>query len=285
MAVAYLNEGATSLAAANWSDSTGFANDAELVINKPGSQSIQTALDQSAIGGINSLDILAPFSGVIGGTGGSLRVDADSNGTAYSASAQQGRVRIESGTIYYAATGGSTLAHLVQVGGSGRMFVTGGIVDNVHAYGGQYNISDQVTFGSGGTIYLTGGTGVIESHASDLADNYVITGGSHTIKRGATSTTGNIRIKGGNVTLDLGTAAIPIIYLEGGTLTLISAAAPDANSLFLLSGVLDLRQINTAISVNGYTDAPSCQVIGYGNPKFVLGGTRVPIGTGAKFVS
>ena len=69
MAIAYLNEGAVSLAAANWSDATGFANNATLVISS-GSQTITTSLDQSGLsGGIDTLDILQVFTGRIGGAG------------------------------------------------------------------------------------------------------------------------------------------------------------------------------------------------------------------------
>ena len=284
MAIAYLNEGATSLAAANWSDAIGFANAAQLVINKPGAQSIQTSLDQSALGtGIEYLDIFAPFSGTIGGTGGSLRCDAD--GTAYSAANQLSRVRVESGTLYYSATGGSTLAHIVQVGGSGNLYVTGGIVNNFQAYGGRYNISDQVTFGASGEVNLDGGTGIIETHASDLIDAVVVTAGSHTLKRGTIASTGVVRVKGGVLNLDIGTAASPIIYVEGGRLNWISAAAPGTGNLFLLSGILDVSKCNAPVSISGYTDGPACQVIGYPNQKFTLGGTRVPKGGGAQYIS
>lgn len=283
---ATLNEGATSLADANWSDGKGFnatTPPAGLIINKPGSQSIQSGLDQSAFN-IESLDIYSPFAGVIGGTGGSLRCDAD--GAGFSAANQISRVRVESGKLYYAATGGSTLAHLVQVGGSGYVLLTGGIVNNLHVYGGgQYNVSDQVTFGASGEVNLDGGTGVIDTHASDLIDSVVVTAGSHTLKRGTIASTGVIRVKGGELNLDIGSSASPIIYVEGGRLNWISAAAPGTGNLFLLSGILDVSRCNLPVSINGYTDGPACKVIGYPNQKFVLGGTRVPKGNGAQYIA
>lgn len=285
--VTYLNENSTTMAAGGWSNATGFENSAILVNNKPGGQSIQTAIDWSGLTqGIESYDQLAPFSGVVGGVTGPLKVDADYPNTGpgtNTVASGVGRIRVESGTLYYQAAGNSNVCYIAQVGRSGNLFCMGGALTNFHAYGGTYNVGDQTTFGSG-TIRLAGGTGVIQTHSSDLWDTCVVTGGAHTIKRGATATTGVITITGGSVTLDLGTAAIPIIYLYGGTLNWISAAAPDANSLFLRGGIIDVSNVNTAVSINGYEDSPSCKIKGYGNPKFTLGGTRTPIGTGAEFI-
>ena len=67
MAIAYLNEGATSDAAGNWSDATGYANAATLVVNSDTAQTISAGLDYSALGtGIASLDIRWPFRGSYG---------------------------------------------------------------------------------------------------------------------------------------------------------------------------------------------------------------------------
>jgi hypothetical protein len=112
MAVAFLNTGATSMAAANWSDTTGFAAAAQLVIRE-GSQAIVNDLNQSA-SSIEFLDIQEGFSGNIGNASGSLRCDAD--GTAESPTTRLSRIRYNAsgGNFYFSATGGNTLAHFVD---------------------------------------------------------------------------------------------------------------------------------------------------------------------------
>lgn len=80
MAIAYLNEGAVSLTSGNWSDSTGFANNATLVINKPigGNQPVTTSVDWSGLTeGVHCLDIRPGATGQLGTAATPLMVDAD----------------------------------------------------------------------------------------------------------------------------------------------------------------------------------------------------------------
>ena len=74
MATIYLNDGATSLAAANWSDATGLVNSATGVI-RSGGQSITSDVDFNAVN-VLSLRIAEQFTGTIGSAAAPLWLDA-----------------------------------------------------------------------------------------------------------------------------------------------------------------------------------------------------------------
>lgn len=297
MAIAYLNEGATSFAAGNWSDGVGFGADASathatLVVQTPGNQVITASLDHSLLtDGVESFDVYAPFAGFIGSGAESAKFDAD--GTAYSEANRTSRVRYwaAGGSMYYNAGGGSTLCHICEVGGAGKMFLTGGIFTYVVLDGGAaLNVNQSTTFTDAGRMSLNGGTSFIDTHASDLIGMILAGGGTHTIKRGGVAATGILRVSGtANVTLDAGAGAWPLISVDGGSLTWISAAAPSTTStagaaeaaVEFRAGLVDFSRMTRAVSITARTHS-ACTIKGFNNPLLTL--TQLKVGAGAQMV-
>lgn len=285
MAIAYLNEGATSLAAANWSDATGIAQDATLVINA-GTQTITTSLDWSSLGnaagGVESLDIIAPFAGnVYGSSFSPLILDVD--GTSDTAASAVSRLRYwpGGGVMYYSANGGGAGCFYLQVGGSGQMNVTAGDIKHIHLQdGAELNFGQSATAAASGVWHFNGGKSFIDTHASGLLVTVNVTAGTHYIKRAFTASTGALNVYGGNVTLDLGGGDVPVLGIYGGTVRIIGASFDSSSRLTLLGGTLDLSQLSRAITFTTATHAPTATVIN--KPSLVTWTTPVKIGSGAK---
>lgn len=273
MATAYLTANATDLSAANWSDATGFANAAQLVI-ADNDKSIQAGLAQGAFN-IESLDILETCSAWIGGPGGALTCDVD--GTSESDTTIVSRLRYwaRGGGLYFNAGGGSTLAHYVQIKCPGaRFYGTGGIFKNVHLEDGQASFADAV-LATGGIWYFTGGAGTVAYHATNDLVTLNVEGGSHLIQRKVATA---LNIGGGQVTLDCKALANPLIVVNGtgylrtlnsGTITLITAK----------SGVLDFSRLQRPLTVTTIQAGPGVQLIR--SPLLTIG-TLKPIGSGPK---
>lgn len=287
MAVAYLNEGATSFAAGNWTDATGFADDATLVINTPGNQTISASLDQSGLGtgagnGPESLDVYAPFAGFIGSTAaGALTVAFE--GTPYSEANHVSRFRYwaAGGECRYTAGAGS--CHLLEVGGAGKMFVTGGALEVVCQDGGSLNVNASTTFADTGRVDLQSGTSYIDTHGSDLIGFYNALGGTHTLKRGGVAVTGTLRVgSGATVTLDSTAGAWPLIIVDGGTLIWVSAGAPGttAGNVEFRSGLVDFSRINRAVTFQNARHYSSCTIRNY-NSRLLTWTTPLAQGAGA----
>lgn len=284
MAIAYLNEGATSLAAANWSDAAGFANGATLVINA-GTQHITTNVDQSqANKSIESLDIIAPFAGnIYGSSFAPLITDAD--GTVESAANAVSRVRhwASGGVGYFSFAGVTGLAHFFQGGGSCQSNLVGGTVKNIHSEAGnELNINPTIAMTASSEIWLCNNKSFIDTHASNLLDTVYVTAGTHYIKRGFTATTGTLDISGGNVTIDIGAGDIPILKISGSDtrVRIISATFAAGSRMTLKGGLLDLSQLSRVLTFTSATHAPTATVIN--KPSLVTWTTPVKIGSGAK---
>lgn len=242
MAEAYLTESATSLAAANWSDATGFANGATLVINK-GAANIQSDLDQSATS-ITSLDVLEGFSGTIGGVAGALKCDADGTSEAATTVVSRIRYKASGGSMFFEAAGGNTLAHYVQVhSAGGRFYGVSGIMKNVHVGLGEARFASAVLMTSG-EWELTGGSCFVDYHASNGIPTLYVNGGSHTIKRGVT--TGYFG--GGTTTFDVQSVAIGTLNVfSGGSIRLLNSGAITA--VHLRGGVFDTRELQRSVTI------------------------------------
>ena len=244
MAIAYLNEGSVSLAAANWSDSTGFANAATLVISS-GSQTITTALDQSALSaGIDTIDILPGFTGRIGGPGfGSLKVDADEGGATHRIIYNAG-----GGSLYLQAGGDNTLISNFWMSSLGSCYLTGGTFTNVVL--GQGSLSVDATTVLTDPIF-DGGTAIVQ--AGTAATSVTVRGGAHVWKRGATT----INVHGrGRLTIDCAGVAI----------TTINILSPDAEVILLSSGTittvnnwgrLTADKLSRAVTITTYNSGPA----------------------------
>lgn len=149
--MAYLIGQSISLAAANWSDATGFADNAALEI-RDGQQTISAGLDQSALTeGVSTIDVGPGFSGNIGGPSGSLKCDVDGSGT------PQFRYAAAGGSLYYEAKGDNNLCVRFVNSSSARAYLTGGTFTTLELNSGYTEVSDSVTLSSQ-TVNLTGGT-------------------------------------------------------------------------------------------------------------------------------
>lgn len=215
----YLNEGAVSLAGANWGDGTGFANTANLTISS-GSQTITTALDQSSLtAGIDTLTILPGFTGRIGGSGyGSLKVDADESTTnriIYNAGG---------GSLYLQASGDNSIISNFWMSSLGSAYLTGGTFSNVVL--GQGSLSVDSTTVLTDPIF-DGGAAVVQ--AGTAATSLTVRGGSHVWKRGATT----INVYGrGRLNIDCAGTAITtlnilsseaeVVLTSSGTITTVN---------------------------------------------------------------
>lgn len=267
MAIAYLNEGSTTLAAASWSDATGFAAGATLVING-GTQVISGGLSQTG-SSIESLDILG-FGGVIGGASGALECDVD--GTSESATSVVSRLRFWSpGTIFFKANGGNALCHFFQLGGGGNAYLTGGAFKNLHMESGRLSVADTVT--SAATWYLSGGSASIDYHASNALTTLAISGGAHDIRKQCTT----ITMYGGSATVDCQGLSITNINLFGGTLRLLSCGG--VTNFTGLGGVLDNSGAKRAVSFGSSSCVVGPNLMVKPSPLVTLG-TRTVIGSG-----
>lgn len=174
MATIYLNDGATSLAAANWSDGAGIVAASDGVI-RSGGQSITTAVDYNGVT-IASFRMAEQFTGTVGSASAPLWIAAATDGTAaeWSSTAAEGRVVNGSGgTLFLKATG---------------------TMDNLHQSGG-----GRTTLISGTATYLRVTNGSFTAEDASVVTNARILGGVATI--GASATAGTVLdVYGGTVT-------------------------------------------------------------------------------------
>jgi hypothetical protein len=201
MAFAYLNDGATSFAAANWSDATGVADAAELAVGE-GGQSILSDLDHSTIGGGNegleALRISRQFRGIIGTGSSPLRVDIENSADAIL------RYEAAAGQMYYKAEGDDSTCNNLLVNSGGSMNVVGGTIVSLVVERGTCNVDENTVVT---TAYLLGGRGTIEDNGTGFTNCYV-NGGVWTIRRAGVYHIG----EGASVTFDIdgGTVAANI---------------------------------------------------------------------------
>jgi len=239
----YLNEGAVSLAAANWDDATGFANTANLTISS-GSQTITTSLDWSGLtAGIDTLTIGPNFTGRIGGAGyGSLKVDADesvTNRIIYNAGG---------GSLYLQASGDNSIISNFWMSSLGSCYLTGGTFTNVVL--GQGSLSVDAT-----TVLTTpifnGGSAVVQ--AGTASGTVTISGGTHVWKRGFTT----MNVYGrGRVTIDAGSTALTtlnILSTEAEVVLLSSGTITTVNNW----GRLIADKLSRAVTITTYNSGPA----------------------------
>lgn len=238
MAYAFLTTGSTTFAAGSWSDATGFANSGTLAIES-GSQTIVSALDQSALGtGLNYFNVGPLFSGDIGSpSAGSLKVDIDAGTDPHFTYAASG------GHCYLTAGGGNTLITRVECNSNGgTLHLTGGIFTNLDVVRGTCTVNESTVVTN---AYLVGGTTTIEYNATALTI-LNIGGGTHTLKR----TANTVILSGGTlyVDIDSGSLGATIVTVTGGVLVLKSGAIPVA---VFIGGRIDLSQIRKPSVIAG----------------------------------
>lgn len=294
MSAAFLNAGATSFAAANWTDTTGFVDDAELYIQS-GTQTVTGDLTPSLANGIQNLDILSGWSGNIGGANGSLAVETRSSLINYSTQIPRIRYYASGGTFYYTPQGAGAAANVCdyyQIGGSGSGYLTGtGTVKRIESNGGRLYVGTAMTsvatfrwVFSGGTVTVDGVSGTTKIHA------LTVTGGQHLLKRGVQGSTmastgfvEGLNVAGGAVTIDAYAETISDLRMYGGYVTIVNCGTIAAIGGY--AGTLDFSKLQRPLTVTLLEDAPGLTVI----PSRLLtittysGATngRQPINTGA----
>lgn len=251
MAIAYLNEGATSDAAANWSDATGFANAATLVINTDTAQTISGGLDHSALGtGIASLDIRWPFRGSYGSeAAGPMITDCDGgspNTINYDARA---------GKFFIKAGGGSTLITNFNHTSPGAVFAQGGIFTTFGQQRGSLVANGATTLT---TFGITGGNALLDTlstgAASTLIEMLRASGGGDggavlRLKRDTTTLTIDV----GSCTKEGGTGTTTTVNLRGGYLEWWVGTITTLN---YYGGELNLANVSRDVTVTTFNVYP-----------------------------
>lgn len=195
MALAYLNPGATSLAAANWSDATGFATNATLIIDNS-TATINAGLDQSG----NAIDYLhiqggAPrFSALT-----TIEFDA-------AASVSPAFLWQCGGFIRLAIESSTNDCDSMVLNGGTVIWESGEVGSYVRVVSGTVTISAGASFGASCVLIVEGGTVILDS----------------------TDTLPTIRQSGGTVVTR---TTITTVNQSGGTLTYESATRPTTATL------------------------------------------------------
>lgn len=287
MPAAFLNAGATSLAAANWTDATGFADSAELYVQS-GTQTVTGGLTTSLTNGIQNLDILSGWSGNIGGANGSLAVETRSSLLNQATQIPRVRYYASGGTFYYTPQGGgaaSDLCDYYQIAGSGSGYLTGtGTVKRLESNGGRLYVGTAIgsvanfrwVFANG-TVTVDGVSGSTKIHALTIA------GGQHLLKKGiqgtsitATGFTEGLNVCGGSVTIDAYAETFSDIRIYGGYVQIVNAGTCAVVSGY--SGTLDFSKLQRPLTLTLLEDAPGLTVI---PSRLLTITTRNPIGPGA----
>jgi len=199
MATAYLNNGATSLAAINWSDSTGFAATAELVITG-GSQNITSDVDQGGSGNIRFLRIARDFSGNIGTASAPLDCDAtDGTAAEWSTSVpNEGRiVHAGTGSLFFQSDADG-ITNFMQ-DGPGKSFFVSGSANYVRVNAGTFQAEAASTIATKATLNGGSATLLAKTTGPTTID---VHGGSHVLNRPGTT----INVYSGRVIIDCGNA-------------------------------------------------------------------------------
>ncbi len=258
--MATLNEGATSLAAANWSDATGFADNATLVINKPfgNGSAITSGTDQSSLTeGIDSLDIKPGAVGIIGSGGSPLTVDTDTAST--DGISNHGQV-----TLYLEAGGDDSLIQNFDCGAGSRNFLVGGTFTTTTVQAGYLKANESTVLVN---FDAYGGAGEIEYNATAITTCRIMRG-NWIIRRKCT-------------TLIVGENARVTYIPEPG----ISHAS---TTLQNYGGYFDWQDgaIATVLSLGGTIDfSNASEEFTPGGTSFIVGGTAIKEGDGSVTLS
>lgn len=292
MANAFLNAGATSLAAANWSEAPGYDSGTPTLYVQTGTQTITGGLAPAsgAYVALYNFDILSGFSGTIGGQAGSFAIETAN--AAFSQTTQLPRVRhwASGGALFYTPQGAdagiTNECHYYQLAGSGFSYVNGtAIVRRFEAESGRGYIAPTIDSVATYRWTITGGAVTIDgSIGSTKIHSLTIAGGQVILKRGVqggtvaeNSVSEGLNVYGGQVTIDAygetiakstiaGSANVRV--LNCGTITYLG----------LFGGTLDFSALQRPLTITTLAAAPGATVI----PSPLLTITNYyPIGSGA----
>lgn len=238
MALAYLNDGATSLAAANWSDATGFAAGATLIIEDITS-TISGGLDQSG----NAIDYLHVRGGAPRFTG-LVTVEFDA-----AASISPALLWDCAGSIRLAIEDTTVDCDSLVINGGQFIWEDGEVGSFVRILSGTVTISAAASFGSSCVVMVEGGSVTIDS--TDTIPTLQQTGGTVTCRSPITT----INQSGGTLNYDAGTAPTTT-NLFGGVYRPAQNAGATVNKHGGRLDVSAIRRATTITTLNNYSPQP-----------------------------
>jgi hypothetical protein len=273
MANAFLAAGATSLAAANWSDGVGYDSGTPTLFIQSGTQTITGGLapGSGTYSPLYNFDVLPGFSGTIGGAAGSFAIETDL--TAWNPSTQISRIRYlaSGGSMSYTPQGAGATADsagFVQCQGAGSLNLTGtGTIRAVQCQSGRMYIAPTIgsiaTYRwvfSGGTSTIDGVSGSTKIHAITYA------GGQHLLKKGIQGSTlastgfvEGLNVCDGQLTIDAFGETISDLRIYGGYVTIVNCGTIAVISGY--NGTLDFSKLQRPVTVTLLEDGPNLTVI------------------------
>jgi hypothetical protein len=213
MAVTYLNENATSLAAANWEDSTGFADDAQLVIAS-GSVATVDDVDQNA-SDVEYLIVTEGRTGDLGTAASPVKFEADTP------AGNKVEIRGSGGNFYGETSGNGWNRCIVYSAGMNFHGIAGTITLLEVAAVPLMRIETGMVVT---TAHIWSGRSVIEANDTRITNLYIY-GGNHTLKREA-----DVHLYGGSLTIDVAKATPTIdvhVYNPNATLNFVRGDITD----------------------------------------------------------
>lgn len=228
MALAYLTEGSATLAAAAWSDATGFADNATLIVDA-GTQTVTTALNAgSALStGISYIHFRKGFTGQVGSAGTSLE-------TKFANYTTLPNVLLSSGSVWLTCT--NTCNKILVLGGN--LTILSGTVSALEIVAGNVLVSASATVTA---LEMTGGNYRDLATSSNAITTASIFGGTASFLRTTTTLNisdavgANVRAPAAFVRSDHATGPTTINQ-RSGRLTLIQGSVGTLN---LYAGVCD----------------------------------------------
>lgn len=247
---ATLNKNANSLAAANWSDATGFADNAELVI-ADGTVDIDTALDQSGLtAGISYLIIRASYRANVGSAGTPLECDVDGTDPTDTFAAPT-LAMFAPTSLYYQASGGNNVCDNLVQAGSGRVFLEGGTITNLRQASGRVDVNASTVVTNAN---ITGGRCEFAYNATNFTD-LTVRGGNVITKRG-----GTMIVRAGTLVVDVDLASPTLsITVERGAQLIVRDGA--AIATLTNYGVADLRQAKRPVTITTLNRGPTSRLL------------------------
>lgn len=256
MAVAYLNNGATSFADANWSDGAGFTTaNAELVI-PGGSNHVTSDVDQGS-DNIRFLRIARDFSGNIGTATAPLDVDAFDGAHAEwsTANNNEGRI-VHSGTgSLFVQSDADGISNLIQDGDGGKTFLVSGAAPYVRVNAGTFQAETAATIATKFTI-ANGSATLLAKTTGPTTIN--VHGGNLTLNRPGTT----INVYGGRVTIecaDAGSSDVTInIFGRDAYVEIVSLTTSGTVNVNRYAGMFETARLKKDLTIaTMYTAAPA----------------------------
>lgn len=264
MAIAYLNTGSVSLAAANWSDATGVDDDATLVIGN-GSQAVTAGLNRAGdtSTGVDYLHITAGFTGRIGSvSAGSAIIEMDATYTTNPNLLITGGVE-----VWYSCAATTCTAAVIDM--PGVVYLTGGTYTTLRVRRGSVIVQAAATV----TNLIVSEGGSVTLNAGGTAPTLIELQSGGTVYSGRNATT--VDNAGGLFTGEFGGTTVGTLNnrsgarsnIQGGTIT---TANCDAGS------ILDLGTVVRAITISTLNREGNAIVFGRDHPQVTISAEAAP---------